>query len=109
VTLDVTGPAEHADVGAVFVAESGVGEVMDRQWSTEAAAALAAAERLSDPEAAADAPDRRAEVDPVQEAVAAPTASSAMPGPAPDYGQIDRDQQHDGQGEVRGHHTPLNA
>jgi hypothetical protein len=106
----VTRPAKHLHVVASFAPESCVGEVMDRQRSTDAAATLTAAERLGDPEAATDAPQRRAEVGRVQEAVAAPTAC-LLPRPAasaPGQAQVDRAQQDDRQGEVRGHRTPLN-
>ena len=55
-TAAVAGPAEHAYVGASFMAEARVGEVVNGQGPPETPAVLAAAERLDDPQPSAQSP-----------------------------------------------------
>ena len=66
----VAGPAEHFDVRVAFVSEPAVGVVVDAERAA-GSAALAAPAGLQDPEAAAQPPQRRAQVDQVRERVAA--------------------------------------
>jgi hypothetical protein len=57
VTRIVAGPAEHANVVAALVAQSPVGEVVNRERSPPTVAILAASADLHDPQPAAQSPE----------------------------------------------------